>query len=59
MNLIDNCARQRKARKVKVQVLQQINMPIRFDIARMLVAHETGIKLGKSMDQTVTARFNL
>ena len=59
MNLIDNCARQRKARKVKVKVQQQINMPIRVDIARMLVAHETGIKLGKSRDQTVTVLFNI
>ena len=42
--LIDDCTRKRHSRGIKQKVIKHDNIPIRADIARMLIAHETGVQ---------------
>ena len=54
-DLVNNCTRQRRLRTAVKEVPKQ-TIAIREDIARMLIAHETGIK-GKYPDEFVTLPF--
>ena len=57
LDLIDNCTRQRRYRAVKTKEERRDNIPIRLDIAKMLISHEVGVQ-GKFEDDPVTLLFS-